>query len=58
MLQIYIDADGCSVKEETYKVAQRYKLKVLVVANIYISIPLDPLFEMKVVEGHFDAADD
>ena len=58
MLQIYIDGDGCSVKEETYKVAQRYKLKVLVVANKYMTIPLDPLFEMKVVAGHFDAADD
>lgn len=58
MLQIFIDADGCSVKEETYKVAQRYKLKVLVVANQYLSIPVDPLIEMKVVNGQFDAADD
>jgi hypothetical protein len=57
-IQIYIDADGCPVKEEVYKVAARYKLKVYVVANKYLNIPLDPLIEMMVVEGKFDAADD
>lgn len=55
---IYIDADGCPVKEETFKVASRYKIKVYVVANKYLNIPLDPLFEMTVVSGRFDAADD
>lgn len=58
MLNIYIDADACAVKNETYKVAARYKLKVYVVANQYINIPLDPNIEMKVVSGNFDAADD
>ncbi len=58
MLVIFIDADGCAVKEETYKVASRYQLKVVVVANKSISIPMDPLIEMKVVSGNFDAADD
>ena len=58
MLVIFIDADGCAVKDETYKVASRYQLKVFVVANKAITIPLDPLIEMKVVSGNFDAADD
>ena len=58
MLNIYIDADGCAVKEETYKVAARYKLKVFVVANKSLTIPLDPNIEMNVVSGGFDAADD
>jgi uncharacterized protein YaiI (UPF0178 family) len=58
MLDIYIDADGCSVKDETYKVAARYKLNVFVVANKYLTIPLEPNIEMKVVSGGFDAADD
>lgn len=57
-IQIYIDADACPVKEETYKVASRYKIKTYVVANSYMRIPLDPLVEMKVVSGTFDAADD
>jgi len=58
MIQIYIDADGCPVKDETYKVAARYQLKVFVVANKYLTIPLSPLIEMSVVAGKFDAADD
>lgn len=57
-IQIYIDADACPVKEETYKVAARYKIKTYVVANSYLRVPLDPLIEMKVVSGTFDAADD
>lgn len=58
MLEIFIDADGCSVKEETYKVATRYRLKVYVVANQYLNVPMDILVEMKMVSGGFDAADD
>lgn len=57
MLNIYIDADACPVKDETYKVAARYQLKVIVVANQYINIPLDPNIQMEVVSGDFDAAD-
>jgi uncharacterized protein YaiI (UPF0178 family) len=58
MLDIYIDADGCPVKEETYRVATRYQLPVFVVANKPISLPLDPRLKMIVVSGGFDAADD
>ena len=38
--------------------AARYHLKVLVVANAYLNIPLNPEIEMQVVAGGFDAADD
>jgi uncharacterized protein YaiI (UPF0178 family) len=58
VLEIYIDADGCPVKDETYKVAERYKLKVFVVANKPLNIPFDPRVEMCTVSGGFDAADD
>ncbi len=58
MIQVYIDADGCPVKDEVFKVAARYKIKVFVVANKYQNIPVDPLIEMRVVSGGFDAADD
>ena len=57
-MNIYIDADGCPVKEETYKVAARYKLKVFVVANKALHIPFEENIEMVVVNGSFDAADD
>jgi uncharacterized protein YaiI (UPF0178 family) len=58
MTEIYIDADGCPVKEEVYKVAARYKIKVHVVANKHLTVPIDPLIEMNVVGKGFDAVDD
>ncbi|WP_413582858.1 YaiI/YqxD family protein [Bdellovibrio sp. HCB288] len=58
MLNIYIDADGCPVKEEIYKVAERYQLKVFVVANKYLNIPQSSRIEMVVASSDFDAADD
>ena len=55
---IYIDADGCPVKGETYKVARRYQLAVRVVANRRIQVPLSPLVEAVVVGNALDEADD
>jgi len=57
-MQILIDADACPVKEETYKVATRYKVPVVVVSNSPIRVPRDPLISRKVVSNDFDAADD
>ena len=54
---IFIDADGCPVKEETYKVAMRYQLPVIVVANRAIHIPLHPLIRLEVVSEGPDEAD-
>ncbi len=58
MLIIYIDADGCAVKDEVYKVAARYKLKVVLVANKFFGIPQHPDIKLQVVDSGFDAADD
>jgi uncharacterized protein len=58
MLDIYIDADGCPVREETFRVAERYKLKVFLVANKWMNKPAVERIEMVVVSGGFDAADD
>lgn len=55
---VYIDADACPVKEETYKVAHRYHLKVILVSNRPIRVPLHALIETKIVGGKMDAADD
>jgi uncharacterized protein len=55
---IYVDADGCPVKEEIYKVAERLKVEVVLVANKALNIPLNPLFRMEVCGTGFDAADD
>jgi uncharacterized protein YaiI (UPF0178 family) len=55
---LYIDADACPVKDECYKVAARYGLKVFVVANSYINAPRHPSIERVVVPQGPDAADD
>lgn len=57
MLIIYVDADACPVKDEIYRVAHRYLLRVVVVANAPLRIPADPLVEL-VVRSGFGAADD
>lgn len=57
-IRIYLDADACPVKDEAYRVAKRYGLRTFVVSNGRIRVPADPLVEMVVVTGHFDAADD
>jgi uncharacterized protein YaiI (UPF0178 family) len=58
MLEIYVDADGCPVKEETWRVAERYGLKVWVVANAWLRVPDDPLVTRVTVEEGLDRADD
>jgi len=57
---IYLDADACPVKEQVYKVASRYEMPVVVVANSPLRIPdMAGLHaRMMVVPGAMDAADD
>ncbi len=58
MLHVYIDADACPVKDEVYKVAQRYGLKVTLVANSYMRIPGGDWVDLVVVDKGLDEADD
>ena len=55
---IYIDADACSVKQEVYKVAIRYRWDVRVVANQYIQTPPSKLIYCITVGQGADVADD
>lgn len=55
---ILIDADACPVKSETYRVAKRYHLNVILVSNTWIRIPTEDWLEQKVVSDYPDAADD
>ena len=55
---IYLDADACPVKDEAYRVAQRYGLKVYVVSNSFMTVPKHPLIERVMVEAGSDVADD
>ena len=58
-IRIVVDGDACPVKEEIFRVATRYGLKVLLVSNSPLRIPRNPLFQSVVVaKGQFDGADD
>jgi uncharacterized protein YaiI (UPF0178 family) len=56
--EIYVDADGCPVKDEVYRVAGRYGLQVRVVANAWLRVPEGPLIERVIVAEGLDRADD
>jgi uncharacterized protein YaiI (UPF0178 family) len=58
MHTIYIDADACSVKDEIYRVAKRYRWPTIVVANQYMPTPSTPLISSVVVAQGSDVADD
>ena len=60
MTAIYIDADACPVREETYRVATRLDLPVFVVSNGSRPIrpPALPNVRMVIVGATPDAADD
>jgi uncharacterized protein YaiI (UPF0178 family) len=58
LLDVYIDADACPVKDEVYRVAGRYGLKVVVVANGWLRVPESPLIERVIVTEGLDRADD
>ena len=57
-ITIFIDADACPVKDETYKVAARYGLKTFVVSNSFMQIPASPMIERVIVDAGPDIADD
>jgi uncharacterized protein YaiI (UPF0178 family) len=55
---IYVDADGCPVKDEVYRVAERHGVEVKVVANSWMQTPARDDVELVVVGQGFDEADD
>ncbi len=58
MTELFVDADGCPVKDEVYRVARRYELPVAVVANASMRVPAIERIRLVRVEGGLDAADD
>ena len=57
-INVYIDADACPVKDEIYRVAARYGLRVFVVANGWLRTPESPLVQRITVTEGLDQADD
>lgn len=57
-MTIYVDGDACPVKEETYRVAARYAIPVVLVANAPLRVPEGRDVRFVHVPGGSDAADD
>jgi uncharacterized protein YaiI (UPF0178 family) len=58
LLHIFIDADACPVKQEVYRVANRYCLDVTLVTNSWMRVPAERGVVLEVVGAGSDAADD
>jgi uncharacterized protein YaiI (UPF0178 family) len=61
-ITLFVDADACPVKQEVYRVAERFVhrgtlLKVVVVSNSPIAVPRDDFIERVVVGAGMDEAD-
>jgi uncharacterized protein YaiI (UPF0178 family) len=59
---LFVDADACPVKQEIYRVAERFvrrgtALKVIVVSNSPIAVPRDDFIERVLVGAGMDEAD-
>lgn len=57
-MRILVDADACPVKEQIYRVAARYSLPVLVVANSPLRVPDAGDVTFVHVPGGIEAVDD
>lgn len=58
MIRLFVDADGCPVKDEVFRVAQRFGLHVTLVANSWMRTPQSDWLNLVIVDDGFDAADD
>ena len=58
--KIYIDADACPnlIKQTLFKVSERRKIELILVANQFIRTPDSPLISSILVPGGFDVADE
>jgi uncharacterized protein len=57
-ITIFVDADACPVKDEVLRVAARHGLRVYLVSNQWLRMPVGPRVEKIVVGDGFDEADD
>ena len=58
MLDIYVDADACPVKEEVMRVAKRHDLEVHMVSNSYLRPINNQKIHIVLVYSGADVADD
>ncbi len=57
MLNIYVDADSCPVKDEVIRVSRRYGLEVYMISNSWMLQVMGPKVHKILVSAGADAAD-
>jgi len=57
MVELYIDADACPVKDEALKVVARHSIRVHFVSNQWLRLPQSPLINIVVAPEGPDEAD-
>lgn len=59
-MRILVDADACpkGAREVLFKISDRFKIEVCLIANIFIKAPFSPLITNIVVGEGFNVADD
>ena len=57
-MTVYIDADACPVKDETIRVAERHRTKVMLVCDGGLRRPQSAWAQLVIVPEGADAADD
>lgn len=58
MLTIFVDADGCPVKDEIFRVSVKWSVRTVFVSNKRMNHPASQFISSVVVGGGFDSADD
>ena len=57
LLNVFVDADACPVKQEVYRVAARHHIHVTLVANSWMRVPTEDGIVLQVVGNGLDEAD-
>jgi len=57
LLNVFVDADACPVKQEVYRVAARYQVGVTLVANSWMRVPAEEGIVLQIVGNGLDEAD-
>jgi len=58
LLIIYVDADGCPVKDEIFRVSVKWNVRTILVSNKRMNHPAPHLITSVIVGRGFDSADD
>jgi len=57
-ITLFVDADSCPVKDDIFRVAERYQITTYVVANCFMRLPQQEFLKFVKVGSRFNEADD